>query len=71
MVNCEGKPGRFQIINKPKGELFEFSNMVLEIVKEMPKNWVPAEDKKGNKVDCWQVLEFTVSNGSLTNANYK
>lgn len=71
IVNCEGKIGNFQIINKPKGELFEFSNMVLEIVKEMPANWLPASDKKGNPVDCWQVIEFTVSNGQLTNANYK
>jgi len=40
-------------------------------VKTMPQKWSSAEDKKGNKVDCWQVLEFTVSNGALTNANYK
>ena len=59
------------MISKGKGELFEFANMVLDIVKTMPQKWSPAEDKKGNKMDCWQVLEFTVSNGALTNANYK
>ena len=71
MVNCNGEAGRWQVISKGKGELFEFSNMVLEIVKVMPQNWIAAEDKKGNSVDCWQILEFTVSNGVLTNANYK
>ena len=71
MVNCKGEAGRWQVISKGKGELFEFANMVLDIVKTMPQKWSSAEDKKGNKVDCWQVLEFTVSNGALTNANYK
>ena len=71
MVNCEGQAGRWQLISKNKGELFEFANMVLETVKTMPQNWIPATDKKGNAVDCWQILEFTVSNGILTNANYK
>ena len=71
MVNCNGEAGRWQLISKNKGELFEFANMVLETVKTMPQNWIPATDKKGNAVDCWQILEFTVSNGSLTNANYK
>lgn len=71
MVNCKGEAGRWQVISKGKGELFEFANMVLDIVKTMPQKWNSAQDKKGNKVDCWQVLEFTVSNGRLTNANYK
>lgn len=71
MVNCEGKVGNWQLLNKSKGELYEFSNMVLDMVKAMPQNWKPALDKKGNPVDCWQILEFTVSNGSLTSANYK
>lgn len=71
MVNCKGEAGRWQVISKGKGELFEFANMVLDIVKTMPQKWSSAQDKKGNKVDCWQVLEFTVSNGRLTNANYK
>ena len=71
MVNCEGEAGCWQLISKNKGELFEFANMVIEIVKTMPQNWTPATDKKGNALDCWQILEFTVSNGILTNANYK
>lgn len=71
MVNCKGEAGQWQLINKSKGELNEFANMVLEIVKTMPQNWIPAVDKKGKPVDCWQILEFTVSNGILTNANYK
>jgi hypothetical protein len=71
MVNCKGEAGRWQVISRGKGELFVFANMVLDIVKTMPQKWSSAQDKKGNKVDCWQVLEFTVSNGRLTNANYK
>ena len=60
-----------ELLNANRGELFEFANMVLDMVKQMPQRWLPAEDKKGNAVDCWQVIEFTVSNGSLTNADYK
>ena len=71
MVNCNGEAGRWIILNKGKGELFEFANMVLDLVKTMPQNWEPAKDKKGNNVDCWQIMEFTVNNGILTNANYK
>ena len=71
MVNCNGEVGQWQVISKGKGELFEFANMVLELVKTMPQNWQPATDRKGNPVDCWQKMEFTVSNGVLTNGNYK
>ena len=71
MVNCKGQAGQWQLLNKGKGELFEFANMVLDIVKNMPQNWQPATDKKGNPVDCWQILEFTVSNGDLSSASYK
>ncbi len=71
LVNCDGKAAQWQVLNKSKGELFEYCNMVLDVVSGMPQRWEPAEDKKGNKVDCWQVLEFTVSMGSLSNADYK
>lgn len=71
LVNCNGQAGSWTLLNRGKGELNEFAEMVLEIVKQMPQRWHPAEDKKGNKLDCWQVLEFTVSDGWLTNVNYK
>lgn len=71
MVNCKGEVGQWQVISKGKGELFEFANIVLELVKTMPHNWSPATDRKGNPVDCWQIMEFTVSNGVLTNGNYR
>ena len=71
LVTCNGEVGQWQIINKSTGELYEMANIVLETAKTLPATWEPAEDKKGNKVDCWQILEFTVSNGILTNANYK
>ena len=71
LVNCKGEVGQLRVISKGKGELYEFANIVLELVKTMPNNWLPATDRKGNPVDCWQIMEFTVSNGILTNANYK
>lgn len=71
LVNCKGEVGEWQVISKGKGELYEFANIVLELVKTMPHNWNPATDRKGNPVDCWQIMEFTVSNGVLTNGNYK
>ena len=71
LINCKGEAGQWQLINNNRGELNEFANMVLDIVKKMPNKWTPATDRKGNPVDCWQILEFTISNGSLTNANYK
>lgn len=71
MVNCNGEAGQWHIINKTRGELNEFANMVLDVVKNMPQNWKPAVDKKGSNVDCWQVIEITVSNGDLSNADYK
>lgn len=71
LVNCKGEVGQWQVISKGKGELHEFANIVLQLVKTMPHNWNPATDRKGNPVDCWQIMEFTVSNGILTNGNYK
>ncbi len=71
LVNCNGEAGQWRVINKSTGELYEMANVVLQVAKTLPNRWEPAEDKKGNKVDCWQILEFTVSNGVLTNANYK
>ncbi|MCR5191703.1 MAG: hypothetical protein K6D59_00225 [Bacteroidales bacterium] len=71
LVNCKGEAGQWRVISKGKGELFEFANMVKELVETLPQNWEPATDKKGNPLDCWQILEFTVSDGILTNANYK
>lgn len=71
IVNCNGEAGQWQIITKGRGELAEYANMVLEVVRNMPQRWKPATDRKGNPVDCWQVLEFTVSKGLLTSANYR
>ena len=71
LVTCEGHAGNWQLINKSRGELFEMSSLILEKIKQIPDKWIPAVDKKGNNVDCWQVLELTVSNGAMTNANYK
>lgn len=70
IVNCNGQIGNFQIVTKGKGELKELANQVLEIVNEMPVDWIPAE-KDGQKVDCYQILNFTVMQGSLEKVTYR
>lgn len=71
MVNCNGEVGNWQVISKGRGELKEFGLIVLDTVKMLPGKWVPAKDKKGEPVDCWQYIVFTVNNGELTNCSYK
>jgi len=70
VVNCKGEAGNFQIITRGQGELETFANQVLEIVNNMPQNWKPAK-KKGEAVDCYQVLSFTVSGGQLDKVSYR
>lgn len=69
-VNCKGETGDFKVISKGKGDLKELANLVLEVVNNMPPNWAPAEfgDKK---IDCYQILSFTVVGGSLEKVSYK
>ena len=69
MVNCDGKAGNYQIISKGTGNLETYANQVLAIVNKMPQNWQPATFK-GKKVDCYQVLSFTVMNGQLDKVTY-
>ena len=65
-VNCQGEAGEWSIASKGKGVLFEIASQVLEIAKQLPSNgWTPATDKKGNAVDCWQVMSFNLNNGKL------
>jgi hypothetical protein len=70
MVNCNGQTGDFQIVTKGKGDLRELANQVLEIVNKMPGDWISAE-KNGQKVDCYQILNFTVIQGSLEKVTYR
>ncbi len=69
IVTCDGKAGNFQIISKGTGNLETYANQVLAIVNKMPQNWQPAT-YKGKKVDCYQVLSFTVINGQLDKVTY-
>ncbi|MBO4307962.1 MAG: hypothetical protein J5848_06600 [Bacteroidales bacterium] len=64
-VNCRGEASEWVIASKGKGVLFELSNQVLEIAKQLPNGWTPATDENGNAVDCWQVMSFNVSQGEL------
>ena len=65
-VNCQGEAGEWSIASKGKGELFEIACQVLDIAKQLPRNgWTPATNKKGNAVDCWQVMTFLFNNGKL------
>lgn len=59
VVSCNGDLGNFKLVSKPKGNLIEYSNELMEIVKNMPHNWKPAI-VKGAPVDCYQILSFTV-----------
>lgn len=70
VVNCKGEAGNFQIITKGKGELETLANQVLEIVNNMPQNWKSAK-KKGEAIDCYQVLSFNVSGGQLDKVLYR
>ena len=45
--------------------MFELSNKVLEIAKQLPSGWSPATNADGNAVDCWQVLQFSIQDGQL------
>lgn len=64
-VNCRGEASEWTIASKGKGVLFELSNQVLEIAKQLPNGWTPATNEDGTAVDCWQVLQFSVSEGNL------
>lgn len=70
LVTCEGKTGNFEIISKGKGDLQTYANQVLAIVNRMPQNWQPAiaDDKP---VDCYQVVSFTVFDGSLEKFSFR
>ena len=70
-VNCRGEAGEWYIASKGKGVLFELSNQVLEIAKHLPNGWTPATDADGNAVDCWQVLQFSITEGQLKCTVYK
>ncbi len=70
VVDCNGKAGNFMIITKGKGLTETFANQVLERVNKMPQKWIPAT-KEGNKVDCHQVLSFTVVSGQLDKVSYR
>ncbi len=70
VVDCNGNAGNFMIITKGKGVLETLANQVLKIVNQMPQNWEPAT-KNGNKVDCYQVLSFSIFDGQLDKVSYR
>jgi hypothetical protein len=70
VVDCNGNAGNFMIITKGKGLAETFANQVLERVNKMPKHWKPAI-KNADKIDCYQVLSFTVTSGQLDKVSYR
>lgn len=64
-VNCHGAASEWAIASKGEGLIFELSNKVLEIAKQLPNGWSPATNADGNAVDCWQVLQFSIQDGQL------
>ncbi len=69
MINCNGEAGDYKIISRGKGELEELANLVLEKVNNLPSDWNPAK-AKGDQVDCYQVLSFTVLSGQLNRVTF-
>jgi|SRR5690554_4067240 len=70
VVDCNGNAGNYMIVSKGKGLAETFANQVLERVNKMPQNWNSAT-KEGDKVDCYQVLSFTVVGGQLDKVSYR
>ena len=68
-VNCKGEAGNYEVISKGQRVLATYANQILAIVNEMPQRW-QAAIKNGKPVDCYQVLTFTVREGSLENVSY-
>ena len=70
IVNCKGESGNFQILSKNESNIHLLEEKLLLIVKANLSTWTPAV-YKGENVDCYQVLVFTVLNGNITNVFYK
>lgn len=70
IVNCKGEVGNFQILSKNENNIHLLEEKLLLIVKANLTTWIPAV-YKGENVDCYQVLVFTVLNGNITNVFYK
>lgn len=62
VVDCNGNPGEFNFENK---ENWPIQAEILKVTKEHMDKWIPAEHKKGQKVDCRQVIIFTIANGKV------
>ena len=70
LVNCNGEAGDFQVISEGKDDMDELARQVLDIVRSVHGDWVPASANE-KAVDCYQVLSFTVVNGELGKVSYK
>lgn len=70
IVTCEGQIGNYQILGNQPDSVRVLEEEILEKLKTMPNLWSTAE-YKGEKVDCYQVLVFTVLNGTFSNIFYK
>lgn len=70
LVNCKGETGNFQIVTEGKGDLRELAQQVLEKAKAMPDKWIAATTNSGS-VDSYQILSFTVTNGTLDKVSYR
>lgn len=71
LVTCEGKAGNFSILTKSKhDQMISYIEKVNVLVNNMPDKWKPAK-VNGNKVDCYQVLTFTIFRGELIKVSYE
>jgi hypothetical protein len=70
LINCKGEVGEYKIISESEENSKYVEDTILEFLKKMPNKWKPAK-YKGEDVDCYQVIVFTILNGMITNIFYK
>ena len=66
VINCEGKPGNFIVLNDVDEKYKIGIQEVLDLAKKMPETWTPGVYKKKD-VDCYQVLTLTIFDGNISN----
>ena len=66
-VNCNGEAGDWTIASKgASGVFFELANQILDILRQLPNNWLAATNDSGEPVDCWHVMSISVENKHLS-----
>jgi hypothetical protein len=70
LVNCEGDAGNFILLTNTLEDFQKYGEQVLRIASNMPQQWIAGE-YKSEKVDCYQIITFTVKDGKFLNMMYR